>query len=84
MRRNLLLGLLAGLLLIVTGCSAPQDADRPDILPFIPFFDEDLGIQGIAPLACNQSNASTFECGELFPGQTVLVIVQQPVPRAEA
>ncbi len=80
MKRNLLLGLLAGLLLIVTGCSAPQDADDPGVIPFIPFFNEDLGIQGIAPLACSQGNPGTFECGELFPGQTVLEIVQQPYP----
>lgn len=49
MKKNLLLGILASALLVVTGCTVSlREGDSGSIL-LTPFVDEELGIQGVAP-----------------------------------
>ena len=74
MKRNLKVGILVIVLLVLTGCSASLPAGDSGSVTLIPFFDTDAGITGVVPVTCSQSDPGNFECPDLG------VIVQQAYP----
>lgn len=80
MKKNLLLGLLAGMLLVMTACSASLAGGDSGSIALTRFFSEEFGIRGVVPQACVQSNPGNFECTDLTPDDSPVVMVQQLFP----
>jgi hypothetical protein len=73
-------GVLAGLLLVLSACSASLPEGESGSIALLPFFDEEMGIRGVVPHGCNQAQPGTVECTNLISGQGPVVLVQQAVP----
>ncbi|MFN2291260.1 MAG: hypothetical protein ACK2UC_08735 [Anaerolineae bacterium] len=85
MKRRLFCGILATILLGLTGCAGSLPAGDSGSIALVPFFDRDLGIGGVVPVTCSESAPGNFECPSLAADGGMAVIVQQayPGPRDE-
>jgi hypothetical protein len=80
MKKRLLTGVLAGLLLVLTACSASLPVGKSGSIALLPFFHEEMGIRGVVPQGCNQAQPGTVECANLISGQAPVALVQQAAP----
>ena len=80
MKKYWLVGILAGLLLVLTACSASLPVGTSGSVALLPFFDEEMGIRGIVPHGCSQAQAGNTECPNLISGQAPVALVQQAAP----
>jgi hypothetical protein len=80
MQRKLLLGLLVGVLLILTACGAPLPAGESGQIALKPFISEELGLRGLAPWNCDEVDLGTFYCPSLSPDESPVIVIQQSFP----
>ena len=80
MKRGLFVGILATILLVLTGCSVSLPAGDSGSIALVPFFDADRGISGVVPVDCSQPAPGNFECPGLTGDGSMAVIVQQAYP----
>jgi hypothetical protein len=80
MRGKLCTVALVVVLLVVAACSPALPQDDSGSVALIPFFNQELGIQGVMPHGCTQVSSDTFECTNLTPEQDFAVLVQSTVP----
>jgi hypothetical protein len=85
MKQGLFVGILAAILLVLTGCAESLPAWDSGSIALVPFFDADGGISGVVPVTCSQPVPGNFECPGLAGDGSMAVIVQQayPGPRDE-
>jgi hypothetical protein len=80
MKRILLLGLLVGMLLVVTACSMSLPAGDKGNLALTPFSSEEFSLRGVVPWACSQAGPGASDCTGLSSNQSLAVLLQQSVP----
>jgi hypothetical protein len=80
MKKHWLASVLAGLLLVLTACSASLPEGQSGSIALLPFFHEEMGIRGVVPHGCNHAQPGTVECADLISGQGPVVLVQQAAP----
>jgi hypothetical protein len=80
MRGKLCLIGLALVLLMAAACGPSLPQGETGSIALIPFFNQELGIQGVVPHGCAQVGSDTFECANLTPEQGSVVLVQSAVP----
>lgn len=77
MKKGVLLGALASMLLSMTACTAPSVGSG--VIAMVPFSSDDFGIHGVGPAGWAEAEAGRFACGspptedaqllqESFPG----------------
>ena len=80
MRSKLCTIALALVLLVTAACSPALPQGDSGSVALFPFFNQELGIQGVVPHGCAQVSSDTFECTNLTPEQDFAVLVQSTVP----
>lgn len=80
MRGRLSFVALALVLLAAAACGSALPQGDSGLVALIPFFSQELGIQGVVPHGCTQVGSDTFECTNLTPDQDFVVLVQSAVP----
>jgi hypothetical protein len=80
MRGKLCTVALALVLLVAVACGPALRQGDSGSVALIPFFNQELGIQGVVPHGCAQVSSDTFECANLTPEQDFVVLVQSAVP----
>jgi hypothetical protein len=73
---------LALLLLVAAACNPALPQGDSGLVALMPFFSQELGIQGVVPNGCAQVSSDTFECAHLTPEQDFMLLVQSAVPGA--
>jgi hypothetical protein len=78
MKRTAIFCGLALLALVATACtSSPTGTGSVAMLPF---FDQEQGLRGVVPHACQRTGPGNYDCTGLTPDQQPAVLVQQAVP----
>jgi len=68
--------------LAASACSLELPQGESGSIPFIPVFNEELGIQGVVPLGCERQDADSHNCTGVSPDQSALIIVQAVLPES--
>lgn len=80
MRGKLCTIALALVLLVAVACRPALPQGDTGSVALFPFFNQELGIQGVVPHGCAQVSSDTFECANLTSEQDFVVLVQSAVP----
>jgi len=75
MKRNTILSILIGILLIATACKASLAGGDSGSIALVPFSSQELGARGVVPVACNQGAPGQFDCSGLRSGQSPVFLV---------
>jgi hypothetical protein len=80
MRKHWLAGVVAVLLLVLTACSASLPEGESGSIALVPFFHQAMGIRGVVPAGCSQTQPGSVECADLISGRAQVLLVQQAAP----
>jgi hypothetical protein len=80
MRGKLCFVALALVLLVAVACGPALPQGDTGSVALFPFFNQELGIQGVVPHGCAQVSSDMFDCANLTPEQDFAVLVQSAVP----